>query len=147
MHIKQEEDLREAMREREKTPWYHYFHSWVGTELGLGVRKTVLLLAMCNGSDLWLYCYLATWEFFFFFFFWCEWLWCCYWVLGKNKIILFKIFLKAKLFVFDKIGWLDLIFTISNFCCCANFCGLVYFVLHFKSIDFFNGIYKDYKFF
>ena len=38
--------------------------------------------------------------------------------MGKNKIILFKIFQRAKLFVLGKIGWLRLIyfsFTISNF--------------------------------
>ena len=101
-----------------------------GMKLELEVRGVTLLLVACSDSGLRLYCLTAKGFFNIFiiylFFFLCVWL-----LLSKEKIILFTIFYWAGLFVFDKIGWLSLIFfsfIISNFCCWANFFGLVYFV-------------------
>ena len=91
-----------------------------------GMAPLALPVIVCGGLD--------TEGFFFFFF--CDFDACC-WV---RIIILFEIFLKVWLYVFGKISLLDLIFfsfTIGNFFCWANFFRLAYFVLKFKSIDFF----------
>ena len=64
-------------------------------------------------------------------------------LLGKNKIILFRIFIRVGLFVFGKICLLGLsfvcCFAISHFCW-GNFFGLIYFVLDCRSINFFMTI-------
>ena len=63
---------------------------------------------------------------------------------GKDKIILSKVFKRAKLFVFGKISLLvsktkkiALRLPISNFCCWPNILGLfIYLFLDFRSINF-----------
>ena len=57
-------------------------------ESELWVRGAVLLLAVCNGFNLW-FCYLAIEIFLFFYFF-----------LGKNKIIFVSNFLKGRVIYF-----------------------------------------------
>ena len=63
----------------------------------------------------------------------------CALLLGKDKIISFKIFYRIRLFVFGKIDWLSLIvfiFTIDYFVVGLNLFGLVYFFLDFRSSFF-----------
>ena len=94
-----------------------------------------LLLAMCVSFNPWLCYYYLIAEIFILFYF--------VWV--RIKLFLFRIFLRAGLFILDKIGKLSLIFfffnfTIGNFCYWVFFFffffGLVYFVLNFRSINF-----------
>ena len=75
----------------------------------LEVRGVVLLLVACGGSSFQLSC-LTTNEFFLFVFFMCKqlmsFIFLCFLCVhpGMDKIILFKIFLRVRLFVLGKIG-------------------------------------------
>ena len=115
----------------------YYIICVCGQSQDLEFRRAALFLAVCNGTNLWLnclgFCFLLC-------------LWCTCLLLGNNKIILLKIFLRGWLFVLGKISWLGLIFlnfTIGNFVIGLIFFGLVYFILEFRSINFFYDLWND----
>ena len=122
---------------------------WIGHKQGRGqdleLRGAVLLLAMCSGSNFWLYC-LAGKGFFLFFLFLCVCRVCP--LLVKTKLFYLKFFKVLSCLFFVKLDdysqiffFLALILPIGNFCCWIIFWACIYiyiyFFFNFRSINFF----------